>query len=129
MAKARRPVKSRKRAERRQWLVLAGVIVVLIGPTLYVGREVLIATTPAPAPGAQGSQQNSADDEIYTGSILFMPQLGSTCRQYLFDNTSGRMSDNGMVDCDHAAYHPVVEPPKNWTAPRLHIISSAFRER
>ena len=38
-------------------------------------------------------------DEIYTGSILFVPNDGRICRQILFDNRTGLLSDNGLVDC------------------------------
>ena len=42
--------------------------------------------------------------EAYTGSILYMPDEGRLCRQMLFDNNSGQMRDNGVVDCAAAAY-------------------------
>ena len=45
---------------------------------------------------------SSSDDEIYTGSILFAPLEGKTCRQLLFDNRTGQFSDNGNVDCERA---------------------------
>ena len=46
----------------------------------------------------------SDDDEIYTGSILYMPDMGNVCRQLLFDNHNGQFTDNGYVDCERAAY-------------------------
>ena len=33
--------------------------------------------------------------EIYTGSVLYMPQEGRNCHQMLFDNHTGRFTDNG----------------------------------
>jgi hypothetical protein len=65
-----------------------------------------------------------SDDEIYTGSILFMPPEGRICRQILFDNRTGRFSDNGNVDCEHAAYQGA--EPKHWSAARLRAVSSGF---
>jgi hypothetical protein len=68
------------------------------------------------------------DDEIYTGSILYMPDSGNLCRQLLFDNQNGQISDNGYVDCDRAAYHGAATP-KQWSAARARVISSGFRDR
>ena len=52
-----------------------------------------------------------SDAEIYTGSILYMPYDGRMCRQILFDNRTGRSSDNGYVDCEHAAYRSASDEP------------------
>jgi hypothetical protein len=68
-----------------------------------------------------------SDDEIYTGSILYMPYDGSICRQILFDNHTGRMRDNGNVDCERAAYHSASE--KLLSLSRAQVISSGFRDR
>jgi hypothetical protein len=53
-------------------------------------------------------------------------QEGRTCRQLLFDNQSGRFSDNGYVDCVNAAYRSPGEP-KFWSAARARVISNSFR--
>jgi hypothetical protein len=71
----------------------------------------------------------AADDEIYTGSILYMPESGGACRQLLFDNQNGQFVDNGYVDCDRAAYRGTNETPKHWSAARVRVISSGFRDR
>src|ERR1700719_2772334 len=42
--------------------------------------------------------------EIFTGSVLYMPQEGRNCRQMLFDNNTGRFTDNGSVDCENDGY-------------------------
>ena len=54
-------------------------------------RIQLAAAKPAPVP---------SDAEIYTGSILFVPDDGRVCRRFLFDNRTGRFSDSGLVDCE-----------------------------
>jgi hypothetical protein len=71
----------------------------------------------------------SGDEEIYTGSILYMPFEGRTCRQLLFNNLSGRFTDNGYVDCVQAAYQGGDGLPKMWPTARARVISSAFRQR
>jgi hypothetical protein len=77
----------------------------------------------------QGTAQSVAPpdvQEIYTGSILYMPDDGRICRQLLFDNHNGRFSDNGYVDCEAAAYRGALDVPKQWSPARLHVISAGF---
>ena len=69
-----------------------------------------------------------SDDEIYTGSILYVPDEGKVCRQLLFDNRTGRMQDNGMVDCEHAYYRGVGETSKHLSTARALVISESFRQ-
>ena len=102
-------------------------IVVAVGACLSLG---LLASggyivshqqpTPAAAPG---------DNKIYTGSILYMPYEGKICRQLLFDNHTGLLSDNGTVDCERAAYQSMDNTPKRWSFARMRVISSGFRDR
>jgi hypothetical protein len=67
---------------------------------LFATREIEIARSPAESTIAP------SDDEIYTGSILFVPPNDSNiCRQVLFDNRTGRLNDNGLVDCERASLH------------------------
>jgi hypothetical protein len=66
--------------------------------------------------------------EIYTGSVLYMPQEGRNCRQMLFDNQTGRFTDNGSVDCESAAYRGVDgNLPKQWSSARARVIADGFR--
>ncbi len=82
---------------------------------LFVNEEYL--THPAPPVALK---VGPSDDEIYTGSILFTPREGRICRQFLFDNRTGRFSDNGNVDCERAE--------DNGASPtdRLSAISKSF---
>lgn len=111
------------------------VVGVSIGAGLFVGSQYVTAPSPvarlATRTAAVKSKTATAgtavgDDSIYTGSILYMPQEGRTCRQLLFDNQSGRFSDNGYVDCVDAAYRSPGEP-KFWSAARARVISNSFR--
>jgi len=66
--------------------------------------------------------------EVYTGSVLYMPQEGRNCRQMLFDNQTGRFTDNGSVDCENAAYRGVDgNSPKQWSSARARVIADGFR--
>ena len=67
-----------------------------------------------------------SDDDVYTGSILYMPRDGRFCRQLLFDNQNGQFTDNGYVDCAQAAYNGL-DGPKHWSAARLRVIATGFR--
>jgi hypothetical protein len=69
----------------------------------------------------------SGDDDVYTGSILYMPDRGNACRQILFDNRNGQMTDKGYVDCQLAFSHSVDSEPKQWSAARVRVISDGFR--
>ncbi len=63
---------------------------------------------------------------IYTGSILYWPDQGTLCRQLLFDNRTGRLTENGYVDCDSAAYRGPGDVPKQFSTSRLRVISNGF---
>jgi hypothetical protein len=67
-------------------------------------------------------------NEVYTGSILYMPAWGNVCRQFLFDNRTGRMQDNGAVDCDQALDGGGKDIAKQWSTARALVISESFRQ-
>jgi hypothetical protein len=96
----------------------------LLGVGLFASGEYLTSgqRRAAPAPA-------SNNNEIYTGSILYMPYDGRLCRQFLFDNHTGRLSDNGSVDCESAAYQGTDNTPKRWSFARARVISTGFRDR
>jgi hypothetical protein len=102
-------------------------VVVAIGSTLGLGAlatdqyVVLSQTATAAAVAAANG------DDIYTGSILYMPDSSDTCHQWLFNNLDGRFTDNGYVDCQRAAYRGL-EAPKRWSVARAQVISTGFRD-
>jgi len=104
-----------------------GVIAIgaLLAGSLYGTAEYVTALRRASAAAAAAAAAN--DDEIYTGSILYMPNEGRTCHQLLFDNLTGRFTDNGYVDCVNAAYRSASDMPKQWSAARVRVISTGFR--
>jgi hypothetical protein len=119
---ARRP-KPRLRERFRETTVVAAVGACLALGLLATGGYVTARHRPAAVASA------SSDDEIYTGSILYMPYEGRICRQFLFDNHTGRLSDNGSVDCERAAYQGADTGPKHWSFARMRVISTGFRDR
>jgi hypothetical protein len=120
-----RPSTTRLRARTgsRQTLVVVAIGTALALGALATGE--LVTAKGEKAAAAAGS----SDDEIYTGSILYMPDDGNICRQLLFDNHNGQFTDNGYVDCMSAAYHGAIDTPKQWSAARLRVISTGFRQR
>jgi hypothetical protein len=103
--------------------------VVAIGVALALGALAFqeFSARQSAAAAAQWAKADAAgNDEIYTGSIVYMPDEGGTCHQMLFDNQTGRFTDNGYVDCEGALYHGT-DGPKQWSTDRLHVISAGFR--
>lgn len=49
-----------------------------------------------------GAGDQSGDEYLTTGSILFVPLQGNICRQRLIDNKTWMMRDKGYVMCDEA---------------------------
>jgi hypothetical protein len=94
----------------------AGLGLCVLGIEQYVTARRVAAAPAAPN-----------DSEIYTGSILYMPDVGDVCRQLLFDNHNGQFADDGYVDCAHAAYRGGIDWPQQWSSARMRVISTAFR--
>jgi hypothetical protein len=110
-----------KRSERLRRITAVVAVLALLGAGLFAARDVKIELTsakPAPTP---------SDDEIYTGSILFVPDDGKVCRRILFDNRNGRLSNGGLVDCESAYYRSPNAPPAQMSVARTQAISETFR--
>jgi hypothetical protein len=63
--------------------------------------------------------------EAQGGSILFTSPNVDTCREQLFDNSTGRQRDNGVVDCKSAIY----KVKQNEMAARMNAIGDGFRQK
>ena len=117
MSRFARPPKVRSRPHS---LHTVGVVAAFLTLGLFVNGEYLTKRQRAVPPVAIAPN----DDEIYTGSILFMPPEAKICRQLLFDNRTGQFSDNGNVDCERASYQGT--GAKHWSTARLWAISKGF---
>lgn len=125
----KRPEKGRSRARGSVWQVF--LVLFALGTTLGLGAlatDQYVASMRR-ATAAAAAAFVASSDEIYTGSILYMPNVNmtDTCHQWLFDNRDGSLTDNGLVDCVRAAYRGL-EPPKRWSVARAQVISSGFRD-
>lgn len=98
---------------------LLGIALFVTGGYLAAGRHT------AALPQIAAAQ---SDDELYTGSILYMPDEGRICHQLLFQNLTGRLLDNGYVDCVAATARIESDAPKQMSSARARVISTGFRD-
>ena len=128
-SKRRSNARARGRERSRQMLFLAAIGSVLtVG--LFVAGELEAGQFPPWLPlskPAQASKPAPSEEEIYTGSILYVPSEGTICRQLLFDNRTGQLRDNGLVDCEQAYYRGTGESARLWPNARAAVISQSFR--
>jgi hypothetical protein len=118
----RRPrQRTKRRTERTRRLAAVFAVMVLLAAGLFAARDAKIEFTSAK------SAPTPSDDEIYTGSILFVPDDGKVCRRVLFDNRTGQLSDGGRVDCQSAYYRSPNAPPAQMSVARTQAISETFR--
>ena len=119
----RRAIRKKSRSESIRQSIGVVAVGALLGTSLFAIADYFTEqhwVRPATA------ARNAA--EIYTGSVLYMPQEGRNCRQMLFDNNTGRFTDNGSVDCESAAYRGVDgNQPKQWSFARARVIADGFR--
>jgi hypothetical protein len=100
-----------RRSERTRRIAAVAAVLALLTAGLFAAREAKIELS-SPKPAATPS-----DDEIYTGSILFVPDDGKVCRRFLFDNRTARLSYGGLVDCESAYYRSPSTPPHKCPLP------------
>jgi hypothetical protein len=120
-SKQRRKRRSR-RSERARRIAAVAAVMAVLAAGLFAARETTVALWTPAKPAATPS-----DDEIYTGAILFVPDDGKTCRRFLFDNRTGRLSYNGLVDCESAYYQNREGSPAQMSIARTQAISETFR--
>ena len=120
----RRALRKKSRSESiRQGLGVVAVGVVLGTGLFAIADYFTVQHWVRPATAARNT------GEVYTGSVLYMPQEGRNCLQMLFDNNTGRFTDNGSVDCENAAYRGVDgNLPKQWSSDRTRVIADGFRQ-
>jgi hypothetical protein len=112
------------RPERRRRIAAVAAVLAVLTAGWFAAKETIIELASPAQPAATPS-----DDEIYTGAILFVPDDGKTCRRFLFDNRTGRLSYNGLVDCESAYYQNRGVPPAQMSIARTQAISETFRHR
>jgi hypothetical protein len=117
----RRSTKRSGKSERTRRIAATAAVMAVLTAGFFAATETKIELSAA-KPTATPS-----DDEIYTGSILFVPDDGKVCRRFLFDNRTGQLSYGGLVDCERAYYQNRGEPPIPMSIARTQAISETFR--
>lgn len=123
--------KSRLTARDGYRAALAGLLMVFVlAATLSDGRLMESLFKPS-GRGKIGSAQNAptvtayGDDELRTGSILFVPTQGNVCQKKLIDNATWRIWNFGSVVCDEAVSWNAAHGTR-FTGSRINAIRDGF---
>ena len=124
-----RSPRSRKWFRRDNLRALA--ICLLFGAAATAGLGIVIRQGPLGSIriAANGSGYGHADDDLATGSIIFVPILGNTCRKKLIDNATWQIRDSGLVDCRAALAQNTYGKQLGWSASRVDVIRHGFYNR
>ena len=69
-----------------------------------------------------------SDDDLTTGSIVFVPVLGNACRKNLIDNRTWRVREAGTVPCHQALAESRRRRSGIAGRTRLDVIRESFRK-
>jgi hypothetical protein len=69
------------------------------------------------------------DDDLATGSVIFVPILGNSCRKKLIDNATWYIRDIGPVDCREALARGALGNQLGWSASRVDMVRNGFYSR
>ena len=124
MTRFPRPAKKITRAGygARQAFIAAVVIAAVLALGALATDQYLVAAKDQ----AVGTFEAATGDDIYTGSIVYMPDTNKVCHQWLFDNRTGQFTDKGAVNCEDAEG---LDGPQRWSSARIRVISTGFRGR
>jgi len=106
-------------------------ICLLFGGVAFVGLGTVIQQAPTTSIriAANGPGYAQVDDELATGSIIFVPILGNTCRKKLIDNATWQIRDSGPVDCRAALARGAYGNQLGWSTSRVDVIRNGFYNR
>lgn len=107
------------------------VLCLLFGAVATVGLGTVIRHAPSIGIRIAGNGPGYAlrDDDLATGSIIFVPILGNTCRKKLIDNATWQIRDNGLVDCRAALAQGAHGNQLGWSGSRVDVIRHGFYKR
>lgn len=106
-------------------------ICLLFGSVATVGLGTVIQQAPSGSIRLSGNGPGfgQTDDDLATGSIIFVPILGNTCRKKLIDNATWQIRDSGLVDCRAALARGAHGNQLGWSTSRVDIIRNGFYSR
>lgn len=114
---------SRSRDNRR-----ALAICLLFGAIAVFGLGTVLRDTP-PSGTRITAMSAQGDDDLSTGSIVFVPIFGNDCRRRLIDNATWQIRDNGVVDCNAALAQNTHGRRFGWSAARVDVVRQGFSHR
>lgn len=112
------------KAELSRILIVSSVLASIFVTALAMGTGPL-GSSVQKAMSARTTVASRQDDDLTTGSIIFVPVLGNDCRQNLIDNTTGAVREGGTVPCDKAL--AASRRAGGGPATRLDVIRQSFR--
>ena len=117
--------------EARQTLVACLVLLVLFGLVALFGNGIVPANFAAnPSAIAERSGTGDGDDDLRTGSILFVPDQGNVCRKRVIDNATWRIHDGGAVVCNEAvSWNANAAGSRNSPIARIEAIRDGFQPK
>jgi hypothetical protein len=128
-----RPIGKRSNAKRRSrpftsregWR--AFVACLCIAPVLALATQLSSTSLQSIFKGTRegAAQRRVSDDELKTGSILFVPAYGERCRRMMIDNATWFIADDGYVDCKIAMSQSTVRITSQ-SSVRLGAIRDSF---
>ena len=107
-------------------------ICLLFGAVASIGLGSVIQQAPSIGNlriAGNGPGLTQGDDELATGSIIFVPILGNNCRKKLIDNATWRIRDSGPVDCRTALARGTNANEFGWSTSRVDVIRNGFYNR
>jgi hypothetical protein len=96
----------------------------LLSAAGLIGRSMFDVASPPPPRQIAAA---ASDDELYTGSITFVPPQGNECWQRLLDNRTGRQWDKGVVACDLTSTGLINQAGRYTATERVDAIRKGFR--
>ena len=107
----------------------AVAICLLFGAIVLVGLGTVIRNSPSGGTRIAETASAKGNDDLATGSIVFVPLFGNNCRTRLIDNATWRIRDNGVVDCNAALSLSTHDRRIGWSAARLDVVRQGFSRR
>jgi hypothetical protein len=134
---SRTPRRMASRTSRRRWLFsdIPRTIVLLIwfafGASIlfYFGDWFSFREDAAVTPQSSNVTSINKNDNanLYTGSMIIVPNRGEQCWERKLDNRNGKMWDKGFVNCYEAASRIAAQnKPEGISVLRLRSIGNAF---
>ena len=105
---------------RRAWVACG--LLAFSWVVVHYGRDI-------PALFQSPAVSRESEPKMLSGSLLFTPFSGNTCRQTLIDNATGQIRDDGLVDCDAAKAQTAERWAKQMAFQRQIAIRDSFVNR